>query len=410
MAFAEAVRVATGSLWAHKMRSVLTLLGVVIGVSAVIAVVSLINGANSYVAEKIFNLGTDVIVLSRGTAVPTNIDDFLETQRRKRITLEDYEALRDQCRSCADAGASINRTNAETKYGMNYLRDTNLRGWTPSMIRMFGDDFELTAGRHITEGDMQRSAAVCAIGWDVAENLFAGVDPLGKELRVDGEVYEIVGVGKKLGSVLGQSRDNWVIIPIMTFQKTYGSQQWSIRIFAKAAAPEHLEFTMDEVRQIMRGRRHLGYAAKDDFALETQESFLAIWGNLSSTFFIVTVAIASISLLVGGIVIMNIMLVSVTERTREIGLRKSVGARRHDILLQFLVESATIAAVGGLWGVLIGVLLAKMVSWVTPLPSAIATWSVLSGLGVATVVGLFFGIYPASKAARLDPVVALRAE
>jgi len=409
MAFREAVRIATGSLWAHKMRSVLTLLGVVIGVSAVIAVVSLVNGANTYVAEKIFNLGTDVFVLSRGPAVPLNIDDFLETQKRKKITLDDYYALRDLCRTCREVGASVNKTNTETKHGMNYLRDTNLRGWTPSMMRMFGDDFELTAGRHITESDMSRAAPVCAVGWDIVDNLFGGLDPLGRELRIDGEACEIVGIGKKLGSALGSSRDNWVIIPITTFQKTYGAKQ-SIRIFGKSYGTGALDATIDEIRQAMRGRHHLAYAASDDFVIETQESFLALWAGISSGFFAVTVSIASISLVVGGIVIMNIMLVSVTERTREIGLRKSVGARQSDILLQFLVESSTIAAIGGLWGVLLGVLLAKMVSWVTPLPSAIATWSVAAGLGVATGVGLFFGIYPASKAARLDPVVALRAE
>ena len=409
LAFAEAVRIATSSLWAHKMRSVLTLLGVVIGVSAVIAVISLVQGANTYVAEKIFNLGTDVLVLSRGPAVPTNIDDFLETQKRKKITLEDYYVLRDLCSHCAGVGAAYYRPNVETKYGMNYLRDTLLRGWTPSTIAMFGEDYELTAGRHLTELEVTRSAPVCAIGWDLVENLFAGVDPIGKELRLDGEPCEVIGVGKKLGSALGSSRDNWVIMPITTLQKLYGSQN-SIRIFAKAGGPEALDATMDQVRQIMRGRRHLPYATKDDFTIETQESFLSIWAGISSGFFAVTVSIASISLVVGGIVIMNIMLVSVNERTREIGLRKSVGARRADILLQFLVESATIAAIGGLWGVLLGVLLAKVVSWVTPLPSAIQTWSVVAGLSVATTVGLFFGIYPASKAARLDPVVALRAE
>ena len=408
MAFGEAVRIATGSLWTHKLRSVLTLLGVVIGVSAVIAVVSLIQGANTYVAEKLFNLGTDVFIVGRGSAIPLNIDEFLETQRRKKLTLDDYYALRDLCSHCVGVGAGL-RTPAETKYAMNSIRDTLVRGWTPSMISMFGDDYELTAGRHMSETDVTRSAPVCAIGWDLVENLFPGIDPIGKEIRIDGEPCEVVGVGKKLGSAMGQSRDNWVIIPITFYQKIFGAQE-SIRIFGKADGAAALEPTMDQVRQIMRGRRHLRYAMKDDFAIETQESFLAIWSGITGTFFYGTAAIASISLIVGGIVIMNIMLVSVTERTREIGLRKSVGARRSDILLQFLIESSTISAIGGLWGVMLGVLLAKLVSWVTPLPSAVATWSVVAGLGVATGVGLFFGIYPASKAARLDPVVALRSE
>ena len=407
MEFTEAVRIAAASLWSHKLRSVLTLLGVVMGVMSVISVVSFINGLNSYVAEKIFNLGTDVFVVSRGPSIITNIDAFLETQRRRKLTLDDFRALRDACRTCRMVGATLGRGNSEVKYGMNYLRDVRLRGWTPRMAEIY--DVELHSGRHLTDADDRSAASLCAVGWDVVENLFPGLDPLGRELRIDGQVFEIVGVGKKLGSALGQSRDNWVMIPIHTFQKFNGTEQ-SVRIWVKAESPATLERTTDEVRQLMRGRRQLAYAAADDFVIETNDSFLAIWASISSAFFGMTVAIASISLVVGGIVIMNIMLVSVTERTSEIGLRKSLGARRSDILLQFLIESGTIAAIGGAWGVLAGILLAKLVSWVTPLPSAIELWSVIAGLIVATSVGLFFGIYPASKAARLDPVVALRAE
>jgi putative ABC transport system permease protein len=226
---------------------------------------------------------------------------------------------------------------------------------------------------------------------------------------VDGEPCEVIGVGKKLGSAFGQSRDNWVILPLSLVQRRYGSRE-TIRIWAKAPSAERLDDTIDEVRQILRGRRHLAYAAKDDFTVETNASLLSVWSGISSAFFGVVVIIASISLVVGGIVIMNIMLVSVTERTREIGLRKSIGARRSDILLQFLIESSTISAIGGLWGVAGGVLLAELLSWVTPLPSAVKMWSVVAGLLVSTFVGLFFGIYPASKAAKMDPVDALRAE
>ena len=407
MPLGEAVEIAAASLWAHKLRSVLTLLGVVIAVTSVVAVVSFINGLNSYVAEKIFNLGADVFLVNRGPTIITNIDDYLETQKRKKLTLKDYEAVRDACRSCQVVGAAVRKEGSQVKYGQNYLRDSLLRPWTPSMARIY--DVELASGRHITDADLRSAAGVCAVGWDIVDNLFPGVDPIGKEIRVDGESCEIIGVGKKLGSALGQSRDNWVILPITRFQKSFGTQE-SIRIWGKARSPEHLEATIDEVRQILRGRRHLAYNTKDDFVVDTNKSFLSLWGSISSAFFGVVVAIASISLVVGGIVIMNIMLVSVTERTREIGLRKSVGARRTDILLQFLVESATISAIGGLWGILFGVLLAKLVSWVTPLPSAIETWSIVAGMLLATSVGLFFGIYPASKAARLDPVVALRAE
>ncbi len=407
MGFGEAVEIAAASLWAHKLRTVLTLLGVVIGVTSVITVVSFINGLNSYVAEKIFNLGADVFLVNRGKTIITNIDDYLVERKRKKLTMEEYEAVRDACRSCKDVGAAIRKEGSEVKHGQNYLRDSVLRPWTPSMARIY--DIEIASGRHITDADMRSTASVCTVGWDIVDNLFPNVDPIGKEIRVDGEVCQIIGVGKKLGSALGQSRDNWVILPISRYQKSFGTDQ-SIRIWGKAHSPERLDATIDEVRQILRGRRHLAYGAKDDFEVDTNQSFLTLWSGISSAFFGVTIAIASISLVVGGIVIMNIMLVSVTERTREIGLRKSVGARRADILLQFLIESSTIAAIGGLWGILLGVLLAKLVSWVTPLPSAIESWSVAAGMLVSTSVGLFFGIYPASKAARLDPVVALRAE
>jgi len=407
MSLGEAVEIAAASLWTHKLRSILTLLGVVIGVTSVIAVVSFINGLNSYVAEKVFNLGADVFVANRGPIIATTIDDVLETEKRKKFTFEDYEAVRDACRSCAEVGAATRNPSAEIKYGTNYLRDSFLRGWTPSMPRIY--DVELTAGRHITDADLRAAARVCTVGWDIVDHLFVATDPIGKEIRVDGEPCEVIGIGKKLGSALGQSRDNWVIMPFTLVRKNYGSRD-DIRIWGKSRGTENLQATIDEVRQILRARRHVPYSTKDDFAIETSKSFLSLWAGISSAFFGVVVAIASVSLVVGGIVIMNIMLVSVTERTREIGLRKSVGARRADILLQFLIESSTISAIGGFWGVLFGILLAKFVSWVTPLPSDIQLWPIIAGLLMATSVGLFFGIYPASKAARLDPVVALRAE
>ncbi len=407
MNLGEAVRIAAASLWAHKMRSILTLIGVVIGVTSVIAVVSIVNGLNTYVAEKLFNLGADVFLINRGPSIITNYEDYQRAQKNRKFTMDDYLAVRDGCRDCLLVGGAVFHLNAEVKYGMNYVKDTMMRGWTPSIARIY--DVELASGRHITEADLGRGAPVCTIGWDVVNNLFAGVDPVGKEIRFDGKACQVIGVGKKLGSVLGQSRDNWVIIPISTFEKTYSTDQ-SIRIWVKAGSAENMERVADEVRQILRGRRHLGYSAKDDFVIETNQSFLSIWSGISGTFFVVTIVIACISLIVGGIVIMNIMLVSVTERTREIGLRKSIGARRSDILTQFLIESSTISAIGGIWGILLGILLAKLVSWTTDLPSTIKIWSVVAGFLVAASVGLFFGVYPASKAARLDPVVALRAE
>jgi len=407
MTLGEAVRIATGSLWAHKLRSVLTLLGVVIGVMSVIAVVSIVNGLNSYVAEKIFNLGADVFLVSRGPIIITNIEEYQETQKRRKFRLDDYEALRDACKSCAEVGASIDHMNAQVKYGTDYLSNAHVLGWTPDMPLIY--ELDLVAGRHINQTDVSQSAPVCTVGWDVADKLLPASDPIGKQIRVDTAQCQVIGVGKKLGSVMGQSRDAWIIFPITTFQKTYSSDD-SIRIWAKSGGTKTLQPTMDEVRLLLRSRRHVAYSLPDDFTIETNESFLSLWGSISGAFFGVTIVIASISLVVGGIVIMNIMLVSVTERTREIGLRKSLGARQNDIRLQFLIESSTIAAIGGLWGIALGILLAKLVTWTTDLPTSIQVWSVVMGLIVATSVGLFFGVYPASKAARLDPVVALRSE
>lgn len=407
MTFTESVGLASSSLWAHKLRSVLTLIGVVIGVAAVIAVVSLVNGANQYVATKVFNLGADVFGVSRQPSIVTNVDDFLEFQKRKILTYDDYEAIRELCGSCKEIGAALGG-RVEAKSGLNSLKDTNLRAWTPQMAELY--DVDLVEGRHITESDLQSAAPVCVIGMDLVDNLIPGVDPVGKEIRWNNTPCEVIGVGKREGSTLGTSLDNWIILPLSTYKKEFGNQTDSLRITVRAGAAAQIQVTVDEVRQIMRGRHHLGYGAKDDFAVETSDSFLSLWKDISGSFFLVTIAIASISLVVGGIVIMNIMLVSVTERTREIGIRKALGARRGDILRQFLIESSTISVIGGAIGVVLGVLFAKLVSWVTPLPSAVQIWSVMGGLVVALSVGLFFGTYPASKAAKLDPVEALRSE
>jgi putative ABC transport system permease protein len=403
----EAVSIASSSLWTHKLRSVLTLIGVVIGVAAVIAVVSLINGANHYVATKVFNLGADVFALAKQPSIITNVDDFLEFQKRKRITYDDYDAIRALCKSCTAVGAAIGG-RVEIRSGLNSLKDTNLRAWTPEMAELY--DVDLVEGRHITDADLHTAAPVCVIGMDIIENLLPGVDAVGKEIRWNNIGCEVIGVGKKQGSSLGTSLDNWIVVPLTTYLKDFGSQQESLRITSRAASIQKIQESVDEVRQIMRGRHHLDYGSKDDFAIETSDSFLSLWKDISQSFFLVTIAIASISLVVGGIVIMNIMLVSVTERTREIGIRKALGARRSDILLQFLIESSTLAVIGGAIGVLLGVAAAKIVSIVSPLPSDVQLWSVIGGLVVALSVGLFFGTYPASKAAKLDPVEALRSE
>lgn len=406
MNFYESVRIALRSLQANRLRSLLTLLGIVIGVSTVITVVSFISGLNHYVAEKIFDLGADVFVVSRTPNVSISIDDWIEAQKRKSLTLDDMDAIQEGCDLCRSVGAS-QASPSRVKYGREFLSDTQIQGYTADLLEILGTDLE--AGRGLTSYDVNHARYVAIIGADVAETLFPFVDPLGKTLLVNDQPFQVIGVGVKQGTVVGQSRDNWVVIPITVHQKMWGPRR-SIRIYGKALSEQQLELAVDQARLIMRTRRHLQYSAKDDFALDTNENFLAIWANISRTFFAVTIGIAAISLVVGGIVVMNIMLVSVTERTREIGIRKATGARRADILSQFLVESSTLALVGGVIGVTIGMTIATVVSWVTPLPSAIQWWAVLLGLIVSTAVGLFFGIYPARKAAQLDPIEALRYE
>ncbi|HYA23502.1 MAG TPA: ABC transporter permease [Terriglobales bacterium] len=404
----EAIRIALQSLWANKLRSALTLLGVVIGVAAVIAVVTFTSGINGYVAQKIFNLGADVFLISKVSPVITNIDQFLEGQKRKDITIEDYEAVRDACQHCAVVGASTIKIDGHAKYGEQSISDVWIRGFTPTMAQIL--DIDLASGRMLNENDENNRSSVAIIGTDVVDNLFAGVDPLNKEIRVEGQIYTIIGVGKKQGTTLGQSRDNYVAIPISSYLKQFGSHT-TVRVSGKAnGVGSELEAAIDEARAIMRARRHDLPGKPDSFAAETNQSFLSIWSSLSSTFFIVMVAIASIALVVGGIVIMNIMLVSVTERTREIGIRKAMGARRRDVLLQFLIESSTMALVGGILGILLGIAFAKGITALIGMPSAVKLWAVATALLVSGSVGVFFGVYPARRAARLDPIAALRFE
>ncbi len=404
----EAIRIAVQSLWANKLRSVLTLLGVVIGVAAVIAVVTFVNGINGYVAEKIFRLGADVFVISKVSPVVTNVDQLIEGEKRKDLTLDDYQAVLDSCRDCTQVGASATNFSGHVKYGEQTVTDSWIRGLTPSMPQIL--DIDLSAGRMLNESDEHTRSNVAVVGTDIVDNLFPGTDPLGKQIRIEGELYTIIGVGKKQGKTLGQTLDNYALIPITTYLKQFGAHT-SIRISGKAnGVGSQLDTALDEARAILRARRHDSPEKPDSFAAETNASFLSIWSNISGTFFLAMIGIAAISLVVGGIVIMNIMLVSVTERTREIGIRKALGARRQDVLMQFLIESATMALMGGILGVLFGIGVAKGVTGLIGMPSSIKLWAVGAGLLVSASVGVFFGVYPARKAAILDPIAALRFE
>ncbi|MFY9647518.1 MAG: ABC transporter permease [Terriglobales bacterium] len=409
MHITEALKIAFLSLWANKLRSALTLLGVVIGVAAVIAVVTFVNGINGYVAEKIFNLGADVFIMFKVSPAVTNVDHFIEGQKRKDLTMDDYRAVREGCKLCAYVGAYARNNTGHVKYGEHALTDTMVQGMTPAVA--VTQDIDIDSGRMLGESDLETNAPVAIVGTDIVDNLMPGVDPIGKEIRVDGWIYRIIGVGKKKGSTLGQSLDNYVLMPITSWMKQYGSYNSNLRISAKAVGTGPvLESAMDEARVIVRARRHDPAGGGDSFDMENNSSLLSIWANLTGTFFVAMIGIAAISMVVGGIVIMNIMLVSVTERTREVGIRKAMGAKRSDVLLQFLIEAVILALLGGLVGVLLGIAVAKGVTLAVGMPSVIKLWAVFAGLLVSASVGIFFGVYPARRAAMLDPIAALRFE
>lgn len=409
MHFLEALRISLQSLWANKLRSVLTLLGVVIGVAAVIAVVTFVNGINGYVGEKIFNLGADVFIMFKVSPAVTNVDHYLEGQKRKDLTIEDYHAVREGCKHCAYVGAYARNNSGHLKFGEESLNDTIVQGMTPSVA--VTQDVDMESGRMIEDIDLENNAPVVVVGTDIPETLMPGVDPIGKEIRVDGWSYRIIGVGKKKGKTLGQSLDNYVFLPMTSWFKQYGTYNSNMRISAKATGTGPvLDSAIDEARVILRTRRHDPAGGADTFDIETNSSLLSIWSNLTGTFFIAMIGISAISMVVGGIVIMNIMLVSVTERTREVGIRKAMGARRSDVMMQFLIEAVLLALTGGLLGVLLGIAVAKGVTFAVGMPSVIKMWAVVAGLLVSASVGVFFGVYPAQRAAKLEPIAALRFE
>ena len=401
----ESFAMAASSLWANKMRTLLTLLGIIIGVLTIIAVVSIIQGLNNYVYTKMAFYGANDFTVTKFSLIGLSLDDFREQMKRKDLLIEDMKLLQDKCQECEMVGATTS-SRRSVKYGNEYIKNINIIGVT-HLEHMIGSVEELDRGRHIMREDEEHSRYVCTIGAEIQEKLFPLLDPLGRRLKIGPHNFLIIGIGEAKGNLLGMSQDDYVRIPISTYQKIYGSYG-SIDINIHTTSQEQMAAAQEEVRTILRSKRHLKFGEKDDFSYRTSETFIDIYKSATTGIYFAMVAISALALLVGGIVVMNIMLVAVTERTREIGVRMAVGARRSDILTQFLIEATALSTSGGVIGIILGFLIAKAVSAATSLPSSLDPTSVVVAILVSGSVGIFFGMYPASKAAKLDPIEALR--
>ena len=406
--FWEATRIAVDSLRKNKLRSFLTLLGIILATTTLIAVTALIHGMNVYIADKVSNMGSDGFRIVRMAWFgPWDPKKFFEMDKRNpQIRPDEYEFVRDRATLVKSVGMMASR-NARVSYKGISQPGVSVQGITDNIPVINNVQVEL--GRGITYEEVRRHAPVVFLGNDLRELFFPGVDPIGKTIGIEGNPYEVVGVAKALGSVFGNSQDNFVMIPIESYFKTYGNRN-GIRIIAKAIDQPHLMQAQDEVRVLLRAYRHLRPTQDDNFSIFASETIVSLWETLTATIAAMAVGIVSVFMVVGGIVIMNIMLAVVTERTHEIGIRKSLGARRSDILSQFLVESSVLSGIGGLVGVGAAWVVAVLVRNLTSVPMALPWTSVIIGVGLSATVGLFFGIYPARRASRLDPIEALRAE
>ena len=406
MQFSQSIDLALNSIRANKLRSALTLLGIIIGVMTIIAMQSLITGMRNSVLNQASVLGSNVFQIQK---FPSFVQgDFSKFRNRKNLTVEEAKAIREKITAAENVGVEVWMQGREIRGNdKKTLPMMPVVGVTPEFLD--NNSYEIAEGRFITNQDNQYNRKVAVIGSEIVNQLFTYVNPIGREIKVEGERFEVVGVFTEMGSILGGSRDDRVAIPITRFEKLYGKQR-SIHITVKANGPEYYQEAIDQSIAILRIVRKVPFGQENDFEIRTNEQFMEFFDNLTKYVKFAAIAIASISLLVAGVGIMNIMLVSVTERTREIGIRKSLGAKRRDILWQFLIEAVVLSELGGVIGILLGLGIGKLVAAISPVPAAVPIWTVFLGLAFCSFVGMVFGVYPATKAARLDPITALRFE
>jgi putative ABC transport system permease protein len=405
MTFLDLTSISLSALLRHKLRSALTLLGIIIGILSVSAITSVVRGIDTYMADLLGSIGSQGFVVTK-IGLTSGEEAYLEALRRKDIPASAADVLKAECPSITHAAPFV-RSIAEVRSARRSADDTIIEGTNGDA--QYTSDIGLDGGRYFTPYEIQHARQVCIVGADVAEKIFTTGDVIGRDIHIRGRRFRVIGVHGRTGTVFGFSQDSFVRIPFTAFEKIFGrsySADISVRCRSQADVPEAVQ----EVRAVMRRIRKLDLKQEDDFGILTSEALMRLWRQLSSTIFVVTIGVAAISLLVGGIGIMNIMFVSVKERTNEIGLRKAVGARRRDILLQFLTESALLCLLGGGVGLGTGLLVGELVSWKTSLPAAAEWWVIGLALLVSIGVGLFFGVYPAVKASSLPPANALRYE
>ena len=405
--FLESAAIALQSIWANKLRSFLTVLGNIVAVTSIIAVVSLIQGMNAKVTELIVtDVGADNFTIQRMPPIRTEADEE-RVRNNPRLTLREAAAIRRYAEGTVGALAAQAQSSARMSYGATTLENVQLQGVTRDYLQFAL--FNVDVGRMISPTEVDRERPLTLLGYGTAEKLFGSLDPIDKIIRIGRFNFRVVGVSEKKGAIFGNSQDDFAVIPLGMFEKMFGTRI-NLQLLVKPRTPEVMKAAMDDATVALRVERRLRPSEPDNFGVFTSDTLLNFYYTVTSGIFAVLIGVVALSLVVGGIVIMNIMLMVVSERTREIGLRKALGARRRDILWQILTESVTLSTFGGMVGTTLGFGLAMIIAMVSPLPAIVEPWSIAMGLGITAIVGLFFGLYPAMRAARLDPIEALRRE